>query len=332
MNFLRRHPRLIGPILVALSIAVTGLGLLALDLYYHHKHSKSAGTNYRGYRGEVLGKKGPNEFRIFVLGGSTAFGYGVGPDESIPAYLESIVQSRVSSEDKTVRVINLAYNNESAICFADTLKYYDYLEPDAVIFYSGYNDTPFTTLYRKADGCFRNKSWTFRTVGYLPILPLVATERYYILRYGSVGEGYRRIKAKPSTIKRAKPNEWETIHRYLNLVGGVARYLSWNSIGMIYVTQPYLSVDSYHFRQQRHIRAHFYQEPEMIYPKYPHNECRMCFKHVNLGDIFTQEKLKEYAYDGMHLTAEGNEAIAYALLEPTLWMIKTLRPEWNIIF
>ncbi|KKM46721.1 hypothetical protein LCGC14_1559470, partial [marine sediment metagenome] len=92
-------------------------------------------------------------------------------------------------------------------------------------------------------------------------------------------------------------------------------------VGVIYVTQPYLSRDSYHFLQQKNIR-HLFQS----YSGYKH------FRYVNLGNIFTQGKLKEYVYDGMHLTKEGNEAITYALLEPTLWMIKTLRPEWNIIF
>ncbi len=322
MNFFRRCPRLVGPILVAFSIAVTGLGLLALDLYYHHKHSKSAGTNYRGYRGEVIGKKGPNEFRIFVLGGSTAFGYGVGPDESIPAHLEGIVQNRISSEYKTVRVINLAYNNESAICFADTLKYYDYLEPDAVIFYSGYNDNPTMTLYRKPKDCFRNQSWVFRTVGYLPILPLVAKERYYILRYGSVGDGYRKAHARQSKIKRPKPDEQRARIRYKNLINETIYKLVIMGKGAIFTTQPYLSKGSYHFNLQKELAWLF----KLQYHDIEH------FRYVNLGDIFTQGKLKEYAYDGMHLTKEGNEAIAYELLEPTLWMIKTLRPDWNIIF
>ena len=90
---------------------------------------------------------------------------------------------------------------------------------------------------------------------------------------------------------------------------------------MVYVTQPYLSKESYHYRQQEKVRDLF-----IDYDLYDY------FRYVDLGNIFTQGKLKEYAYDGMHLTKEGNEAIAYALLEPTLWMIKSLRPEWNIIF
>ena len=330
MNFLRRHPRLVGPILVALSITVTFLGLLALDLYYHNKFHKSAGTNYRGYRGEVLGKKGSNEFRIFILGGSTAFGYGVKVDETIPAYLERVVQSRVGNSGQNVKVINLAYNNESAVCFADTLKYYDYLEPDAVIFYSGYNDSAAMTMNRKAKDCFRNKSWTFRTVGYLPILPLVVKEKYYLLRYGSVEEGYREgqldateknISTRLSETNRAKINESDAIERYITIINNSALYLSRRAMGMVYVTQPYISKESYHFRQQEKVRDLF-----IDYDLYDY------FRYVDLGNVFTQRKLKEYAYDGMHLTKEGNEAIAYALLEPTLWMIKTLRPDWHIIF
>lgn len=330
MNFFRRYPRLIGPILVALSITVTGVGLLAADLYYHNKFHKSAGTNYRGYRGEVLGKKGPNELRIFVLGGSTAFGYGVKHDETISAYLEQAVSARVFTPNgmPKIRVVNLGYNNESAVCFADTLKYYDYLKPDAVIFYSGYNDTPSMTLYRKPEDCFRNKSWMFRTVGYLPILPIVLEEKYYLLRYGSIGEGYRKAQTRnrrpiPPDMKSAIEygDQVQALDKYLGVINNLTNDLHSRGMGVIYVTQPYLPGRSYHVLQQENIRHLF-----SMYSGYKH------FQYVNLGDIFTQEKLKEYISDGMHLTKEGNEAIAYALLEPTLWMIKTLRPEWNIIF
>ena len=83
--------------------------------------------------------------RVVVLGGSTAFGYRVRPDESFPAALERRLRSR---REQAISIANLAYNSESAVCFAPTLDHYAYLEPDVVLFYSGYNDLPDRVYFR----------------------------------------------------------------------------------------------------------------------------------------------------------------------------------------
>jgi hypothetical protein len=62
---------------VAIASVAAGASLFAVDLYLHHRASRSAGLNLWGYRGPVVGRKQPGETRIAVLGGSTAFGYGV---------------------------------------------------------------------------------------------------------------------------------------------------------------------------------------------------------------------------------------------------------------
>jgi hypothetical protein len=72
--------------------AVTALVLLALDVYVHHRVQYEAGVNVWGYRGDPVGKKKPGETRIIVLGGSTAFGYGLRWNESWPYYLEQKIE------------------------------------------------------------------------------------------------------------------------------------------------------------------------------------------------------------------------------------------------
>jgi hypothetical protein len=79
---------------VLLSILVMAGGLLAVDLYIHHRAERSAGLNRWGYRGPVAGRKQPGETRVAMLGGSTTFGYGVTWDEAVPALLERELNQR----------------------------------------------------------------------------------------------------------------------------------------------------------------------------------------------------------------------------------------------
>ena len=113
--------------------------LLAVDIHLHTKYQTSAGFNIWGYRGPVAGRKQPGEYRIVVLGGSAAYGYGVNWDQAIPALLEKRLAA-IAPAGRTFRVINLAYNNEGAYSFAFTLRDYAYLNYDLVFLYEGYND------------------------------------------------------------------------------------------------------------------------------------------------------------------------------------------------
>src|SRR5262249_29706386 len=102
----------------AAAIALLGAfaALLAIDVYLHSKYERSAGFNVWGYRGPAVGRRQPGEYRIAVLGGSSAFGYGVTWDRAIPARLEQDLGHR-AAPGRTFRVVNLGYNNEGAYSF-----------------------------------------------------------------------------------------------------------------------------------------------------------------------------------------------------------------------
>ena len=111
------------------------MAALAADLYLHHRAERSAGLNRWGYRGPVAGTKQPGELRVVVLGGSTAFGYGVRWDEAIPAILERKLNQQQGKAP--ARVVNLGFNNEGAYSFLPTLKDFEYLDYDVRLFVRG---------------------------------------------------------------------------------------------------------------------------------------------------------------------------------------------------
>src|SRR5262249_56852897 len=87
LQLTRRRRILFAFAAIAIAAAVTMALLIALDVYLHRKFERSAGFNVWGYRGPVAARKQKDEYRIVVLGGSAADGYGTTWEESIPAVL-----------------------------------------------------------------------------------------------------------------------------------------------------------------------------------------------------------------------------------------------------
>ncbi len=162
--------------------------LLAIDLYLH-RHYHDSLLNPLGYRGPFLGSKAQGELRVAVVGESSAYGFGVATDATMPAQLQALLQDQLKTE---MSVANLAANGDSSICFTSTLQHFDYLRPDVVIFYAGANDLAEESARRNPETCLRNRSKTFRSTGYYPVLPDFVREQYFKIRYGEVAEGYRQ--------------------------------------------------------------------------------------------------------------------------------------------
>lgn len=168
---------------VLLAMAVLG----AADLYLHRKHAATYGVNIWGYRGPALGRKAAGETRIAVLGGSTAFGYGVRPGDDFPAKLQRVLDGRDGTH---VSVANLGFNSQGVYSFIATLEDYAFLGPDLVILYEGYNDLTPGALNRAST---RRDSFVFRWTGYFPILPDIVRERLMMMtsRGATLDDVYR---------------------------------------------------------------------------------------------------------------------------------------------
>ena len=312
--------------------------VLAVDVYLHHRHEMNAGLNIWGYRGPVLDDKQDGERRIAVVGGSTAFGYGVTWPDAFPALLEQKLND-VSQSGAMYTAANLAYNNEGAYSFKYTLRDYAYLDYDLAILYTGYNDL--------SNGgnrqVFRHESPIFTLTGYMPIFPLIFSEKAMMLRYGGdleaayIGEktvftpntGDRFSAAALETAVRVTKSLERQLGRLTttdpmnSAVTTATCGLDWQAyceqvklaVGQILadgkrvlvVTQPYMNDG--HVEQQSNLTA-------MLHRSYGGNGN---VRHVNLGEVLSVEDLT-LAWDGMHLTAAGNDVVATRLVDPVLSM------------
>ena len=330
--------------LVAMLMAAVaaGLVLLAVDVYLHNKLERSAGVNVWGYRGPTVGDKEPQETRIAVFGGSTAFGYGVLWNEAWAYVLEQGLNKRAASSGRRFTVLNLAYNSEAAYSFKPTMEDYDYLDFDMAVFYEGYNDLGDAPRI----DVFRRTSPVFRLTGYLPIFPLIFREKAFaLMNEGNVKAGYEgelkpnktvfrpgmatqvgaaALEAAAATANSLEQQlgrlttDREALREVTPTTGCLARWHHYcgaqadaiaaaraRGRAVLVVTQPYIS--DQHVDQQRALagmlESQFGTDPLVA--------------RANLGPVVDLRNV-QLAFDGMHLTPEGNRLVGDALVEPVL--------------
>jgi lysophospholipase L1-like esterase len=330
-------------IVFALAVVGTVAALLAVDIYLHYRVQR-LDLNVWGYRGPAAGRKKPGEVRVATLGGSTVFGYGVPWNESWPHYLEQRINS-LRTRGVPATVVNLGVPRDSATTFVATIKDYDYLSPDLLVLYEGYNDLESHDSAKGSKGsvanylAWRHQSPIFRWTGYLPILPLVLTEKASsLLHGGDVNAAYdsRDIVFRPNlatrvtagALKATADIEVELERRFGRLTDGEAAASTaydascgrWSEYcgavreairearrrgqRVIVVTQPYLS--DLHVDQQRALEASLRRD----------FGADSGVRYANLGRRVDLHD-PNLAYDGIHLTAAGNQRVA-AMLAPTV--------------
>jgi hypothetical protein len=323
--------------LLALGVAFSAL--LAADIYVHHRIERFAGVNVWGYRGPRVGRKQPGEHRLVVIGGSTAFGYGVDWDRAFPAQLEAALRP-LARDGAPVSVVNLGFNSQGAYAFRFALADYLGLDYDAAILYEGYNDlglAPNETIGR-------HDSPVFRLTGYYPVLHTALREKALALRHGSLDAAYRgETVFKPNLAARTTAGTLDAAARVSTTLYGQLDRLSKvpavtptyadvrvSDVGcsgdeihycasvsdaieyglkhrkkILVVTQPYISAR--HRDQQRQLRA-------MLASRFGN---RRDVGYADLGDAIDM-RTSPVVYDGMHLNPEGNAAIASWLVAPVI--------------
>jgi len=343
-----RTKLLFAAVAIAGTVVLCSTVMLGIDLYLHSRVQTTGSVNVWGYRGPTVDRKQPGEIRVVVLGGSTAFGYGVPWNEAFPYYLEQMLNARAGRA--AYRVINLGAPAQGALGFKFDLEDYAYLEYDVAIFYEGYNDLGATDLPNAVpertatnDLLWRRQSPVFRATGYFPVLPLVFREKAMQMMAGgnldaayrgkavfqpglatratagalktaaavadSVGTTLGHITGDPAEASKAAALDTTTWRNYTDRVIDAVRFARARSVKAIVVTQPYAS-DS-HIAQQRALAAAL----AAAFGSDPG------VQYVNLG-LTVDLRDRTIAYDGLHLVAKGNERVASRLVEPVLDMAK----------
>jgi hypothetical protein len=320
--------------------------LLGLDLYAHHRVERSAGLNWRGYRGPAVGRKQPGELRVAMLGGSTVFGYGVAWDETIPASLERLLSAKMPG--RKVSVVNLGLIGEGVYSFLPNLQDFEDLQIDVVCLYEGYNDL--LGDQRPNVDLIRHDSTVFRLTGYFPILPLVIWEKFMAMRFGTVDAAYERDRERQrqavfhpnaaqqtagkalkaaSDLSNALGRQLESLAaeepskeasgksgcaapwaHYCDFVYAAVEYATDRGKGVVLGAQPLLTTEPGRERQTGQQRA-LADLVARVFNKNPRVRFVDFSTAINLGD----EKL---AFDGMHLTPQGNDIVAQGLLAPVM--------------
>ncbi len=161
--------------LFAEALALAAAMTLVADFHAHRASEDLGGVNIWGYRGPVMPQKVPDEVRIAIVGGDLAFGWGVAAGETTAADLRqevSLVIDKPGGRAHHVTAVNLGAMGLPASAYATWLERYQYLQPDIVCVFV---DPPGGARARAT--LPREESAVFASTGYVPMLPLVLTEK-----------------------------------------------------------------------------------------------------------------------------------------------------------
>ena len=128
------------------------------------QHYPTININSHGFRGpEFEAEKPDDTYRIFVIGGSSAFGIGTADGSTIPAHLERMYREANPFPQLRIEVINAGMVHaqsytESLMVKNQILQ----LDPDLLIVYDGHNDIQYSI-----DNPGRDEGW-FRYEGGRP--------------------------------------------------------------------------------------------------------------------------------------------------------------------
>lgn len=219
---------------------------------FRYGNGAVATTNAMGYRGPVAAvPKPPRTFRIVLFGESTTHGWGVGDDETIDAFMRSLLAARYT--DLEFDVVNLGFDGYDSRQLLERLRSDGMrLQPDVIIVNTGVNDVrnarfanltdpdPRTLIWEAVLQRLRNEEarggptiWTqIKHYSYLARLPAVAQQ--YAGRFHA---------AQPPGKVTPDPTASEIFARNLERMSALARQAD---APLIFSTPPSALASHYH--------------------------------------------------------------------------------------
>jgi hypothetical protein len=249
-----------------------------------HQSDPANGINQWGYRGAARGERQPGEIRVALLGGSAAFEAGTTLEQTMANNLLYQLQEAGRPSGQEYSIVNLSEPRVSADSYADTLRAYEFLDPDVVVVFDGYD--AIAGLPQQA----RRQSLVFRAVGYLPILParILGRRAWLSDPEGGVLDMLKNDRAEPADVGCDGASK-----AYCAAMAETVRHALQRGYPIVVASPPFVS--ERHAAQQRSLGAALTQEfggnPRFLY--------------LDLGAAIDLSNRAE-SRDGIHRTILGN--------------------------
>lgn len=301
-----------------------------------NQHFPTVNINEHGFRGpEFTQIKSENTFRIFLLGGSTAFGSGSTSDEAtIPGFLQKKFESQ-----------NLPFNVEVINAGIPAVNSYTehwliknkliHLEPDLFIIYDGANDinrrtddygaspalhlmelqnqTNTSLKHEKENSTFESIKNIFRIFKITNFISEVKENFLYSV-------GIYNSPTPDETPIQEKVSIWKERWREICVIGNA------NGFGVFITVQPVLGTGNSllieHYQKMYTINnIEWFVERLEFYAEALNELDNYCTKTKDLRNTF--DEINEPIFlDPFHLNDYGNEIVSQELLEQTLPIVK----------
>lgn len=285
-------------------------------------------TNGLGFRdtGELAIPKPEDEIRIFVVGGSTVFGWGLDGEKSLPDHLQKISDKQaarnLASIGKKVRIINAGvpwYSSwhETALIFFRILP----LEPDAIVILDGLNDVAIAI----------NPTWNPIHLGFIDLPTQISYQKRqastdlknFLVELSKLSPTLRYFQAKMKQRTQLhegvyRPELWD---QYLHYMDWLGRLTSSLGIRFYVFLQPVICVDREMLAIEKATNFTSLKIPafaETFRGLYLEGERRLVsqksFPFRSLKSAFKNTKEPIYI-DGLHYSEHGNKLLAQKIFE-----------------
>jgi hypothetical protein len=252
-----------------------------------HQQNPFFGVNQWGYRDEARGSKEPGEIRVAMVGGSAAYEEGLEYSSTLAGTMFLELRQAGARSGQSYSVVNLSEPQVGADSYVDTLRRYEYLEPDVVCVFDGYDALEGLPPHA------RQRSAVFRITGYLPTLParLLRRPGWMSDPDGAVAKILRDDRTDPADVGCVGASA-----SYCGAMVDTVRFALELGHAVMVVSPP--SVSRRHAQQQQSLGSVLMQTFGGT----------ASFKYLDLGSVMDLSD-PVHSPDGLHRTRIGNHVV-----------------------
>ena len=285
---------------------------IPITLYPPNQNFETITINSHGFRGSEFSQvKSDDTFRIFLVGGSTAFGFGSTSDETtISGYL----QKEFDRTEQNIEVINAGIG--AAWSFSEEFLIEKFLlnyEPDLIVVYDGANDSRYRILEgeeKMGDGLGNYIPNFYRTPYFL---------NDFVFKFGFSEE--TEWSESDNELIGPISSTWEKRMQNICNIGKK------NNFDVIIALQPMLAVENRQLYGDEKVfnEEHFQKHGSSAIRIYDEMKKSLktlhgCTVTQDLTKIFENSKKPVY-WDDVHITENGNQIVAHELFELILSIV-----------